>query len=68
MSGELDKFEEIKDEFGDAVFIPSHLTMGLVATGVAVAAGGLSLLATGYALNQFRKVDLDEIKAIITGG
>lgn len=65
---ELDKFEAAQEIFDDGVFIPSHLTKGMVGAGVAIAAGGLTLLASGYAVNEFRKVSLDEITAFITGG
>lgn len=51
-----------------AVFVPSHLTKALLATSVAVAAGGISLLAGGYAMWEFRKVNLEEVTAMITGG
>lgn len=47
------------------VFIPSHLTKALVATGVALAAGGLSFVAGSYALFEFKRVRVEEIAAMI---
>lgn len=48
-----------------AVFVPSHLTKALLATGVAMGAGGISIVAAGYALFEFRRVKLEEIAAMI---
>lgn len=50
---------------GDAVFIPSHLTKAMVATGVCVGAGAISLLAGGYALWEYKKVTFEEVAAMV---
>lgn len=53
-------------QFSDAVFIPSHLTKGLVAGAIAVVAGAVALSAGGYAMRQFSRVTAEEILAFIT--
>lgn len=52
----------------DVVFIPSHLTKALVATGVSMGAIGLALASGGYAIWQYKKVTLEEVKALVSGG
>lgn len=46
-------------------FIPSHLTKGLVAGTVSLAAAGVSFLAGTYALHQFTQVRAEEVIAMI---
>lgn len=60
---EVDKVVE-----GGAVFIPSHLTKALLATGVAIFAGAISIGAGAYARHEFRRVTTEEIAAMVTGG
>lgn len=48
-----------------AVFIPSHLTKGLVAGGVSMAAAGVSIVAGAYAIRQFSQVRTEEVVAMI---
>ena len=58
-----DALEDLVSE--GAIFIPSHLTKALVATGVAMGASGIAILAGGYALFEFRRVKVEEILAMI---
>lgn len=64
----LERIPEIMDNMGDAVFVPSHLTKALVATGIAAGATGVAVLSAGYALFEYRRVTLDEVKALLLGG
>jgi hypothetical protein len=64
----LERIPDAMDNMGEAIFVPSHLTKALVATGIAAAATGVALLSGGYALFQYRQVTLDEVKAMVTGG
>lgn len=63
MSSELEPVEEIL--FSRPVFIPSHLTKGLLASGVALAATGVALVSGGYAIYEFRKVTIPEVVAFV---
>lgn len=47
------------------VFIPSHLTKGLVAGAVSLAAAGVSILAGSYAMHQFTQVRAEEVIAMV---
>lgn len=64
-----EEIEKIVEEvvYGDAYFIPSHLTRGLFGTAVAVVAGGVSIGAALYAAWEFKQVRVDEIQAMIKG-
>lgn len=64
MSDEVEKFTE-HVVGGDAIFIPSHLTKALLATGVAVGAGVISVVAGGYAFWEYRKVTFEEVAAMV---
>lgn len=64
MDEEVEKIVETVFE-GSAVFIPSHLTKALVATGIAVASAGLSFVAGSYAMFEFKRVRVEEIAAMI---
>lgn len=64
----LERIPEIMDNMGEAVFVPSHLTKALVATGIAAGATGVAVLSAGYALFEYRRVTLDEVKALLLGG
>lgn len=63
MDEKLDKIAE--ETFGNAIFIPSHFFKALVATGVAVGAGGISVLAGAYALRELKRTTVEEIAAMI---
>jgi 6-phosphogluconate dehydrogenase len=67
MSDELERAMQTAEE-GTAVFIPSHLTKALVATGIAAGATGVAVLSAGYALFEYRRVTMEEIKALFFGG
>lgn len=47
------------------VFIPSHLTRALVASGVALVATGVALLSGGYAAWEFKQVTVEEVVAFV---
>lgn len=56
------------EKLGKAVFYPSHLTKALLAAGIALGAGGVSIMAGGYALYELRRVRVEEVRAMIKGG
>lgn len=64
MDDEIEKVAE-KVFDGDLVFIPSHFFRALVASGVAVGAGGLSALAFAYAVREFKRTTVEEVVAMI---
>lgn len=68
MDDELERIPEVMDNMGEAVFVPSHLTKALVATGIAAGATGVAVLSAGYALFEYRRVTMEEIKALFFGG
>lgn len=63
MDEKLEKY--VEETFGNAVFVPSHFTRALVATGVAIGAGGISAIATAYALRELKRTTVEEIAAMI---
>ncbi len=44
----------------DAYFYPSHLSKGLLATGVAIVAGVSTVGAAGYALREFSLIGTEQ--------
>jgi nitrate reductase gamma subunit len=68
MDDELERIPEVMDNMGEAVFVPSHLTKALVATGIAAGATGVAVLSAGYALFEYRRVTMEEVKALFFGG
>jgi nitrate reductase gamma subunit len=68
MDDELERIPEVMDNMGEVVFVPSHLTKALVATGIAAGATGVAVLSAGYALFEYRRVTMEEVKALFFGG
>lgn len=57
-----EEVEETRDFIEEiVVFIPSHLTVGMVS-------GAISLVTGAFALWQLSKVDKEEIEAFLRGG
>lgn len=64
MGEEIEKIAERVFE-GEFIFVPSHFVRALVATGVAIGAGGVSAVAVAYALREFRRTTVEEVAALI---
>ena len=47
------------------IFIPSHLTKGLVASGISLVASGVAVTFGLYALWEFKQVKAEEILAMM---
>lgn len=56
--GEIEKAGELLEE--TVVFVPSHLTKGMVA-------GAFALILGAYAAYEFAHVSKEEVRAMLTG-
>lgn len=59
--------EELQTQVLDETwhFIPSHLTKGLVATGIFLGASAVAIGAGAYAVWEFKQVKAEEILAML---